>query len=206
MSPEPITAERTYQRLKQEIVAGDRKPGLQLNLQRLADQFSISVTPVRDAVHRMVGERLLEYHAGGGFQIPIPTPERLHDLYSLNDQLVRQSLRRPMSREALTALTDANPDVEDPVELARWVSTFFSFAASSSGNAEFVHSVANASDRLFFARLKEPIFLKAMVNETESLLSVAKTGSVSAIHRAIWEYHRRRLRRTTRIASAMLSP
>ncbi|WP_313802599.1 GntR family transcriptional regulator [Sphingobium sp.] len=205
MSPEPITAERTYQQLKQEIVAGGRKPGIQLNLQRLADRVGTSVTPVRDAVHRMVGERLLEVHPGGGFHLPIPTPAWLHDLYSWNDQVVRQALRRPLPEEAIVTLAELKPDSDEPGKLACWASTFFSLIAVHSGNAEFVHTIANVSDRLFFARLREPTFIKAMTSEIDSILSVAKSGSASAIRHAVWEYHRRRLRRVDRIAAALTS-
>ncbi|WIW89565.1 GntR family transcriptional regulator [Sphingobium sp. V4] len=205
MSPEPITAERTYQQLKQEIVVGDHKPGIQLNLQRLADRFGTSVTPVRDAVHRMVGERFLELHPGGGFHLPVPTAEWLHDLYEWNDQLVRQALRRPLPEEAIVTLAEFKVEHNDPRQLACWASTFFSLVAFHSCNAEFVHAIENVSDRLLLARLKEPALLKSMSGEAESMVAVAKDGSASAIRRAVWEYHRRRLRRTDRIAAALIS-
>jgi DNA-binding GntR family transcriptional regulator len=205
MSPEPVTAERIYHNLKQDIITGRHRPGTLLNLQRLADEFGISVSPVRDAIHRMVGERLIGAHPGGGFELPILTPETLRDLYSWNDQLLRYALR--------TSLPDVNPEgfeiaainVQTPDAMARLAAALFCRTAKASRNVELIEAVSNTSDRLYLARMKEPGLISSTGEELGNLATLARNGPVAAVRAAIREYHRRRLRRVSRIAAALLA-
>ena len=203
MSPEPVATERTYQSLKRDIVTGVHRPGVLLNLQRLADEFGTSVSPVRDALHRLVGDRLLELHPGGGFRCPIPTVEQLHDLYQWHDLLIRQALRSPLtgdqkSRIAALGISDGTPET-----LAQLASDLFRLLGSAARSVEFSHAIDSASDRLSIARMHEPDVMRHVVREIESILLVAVNGSLATIRHAVWEYHRRRLRRVPRIASAI---
>lgn len=52
--------EQAYAILRAQILDGRLAPGTLLNLRDLAAQLSISVTPVRDAVLRLVADRLIE--------------------------------------------------------------------------------------------------------------------------------------------------
>ena len=71
MSPEPITADRIYRRLKQDILDGILRPGAPLVVQALADHYGVSISPVRDSAHQLVGEQLLASNLGGGFVVPL---------------------------------------------------------------------------------------------------------------------------------------
>lgn len=203
-SPEPVTSERAYKALKQGITSGARKPGSILNLQPLADELGISVSPVRDAIHRLVGQGLIDLQPGGGFSVSVLMPTELHQLYEWNDQVVRLAVRAPLPEQELIALSDM--PFENPGELADAAAAFFAVAAASSRNQEFVRAVASTSERLSAARLAEPSCIKGMAEEIAKLITIARTSRVAAVRRAIREYHRRRLRRSSRIAAAILVP
>jgi DNA-binding GntR family transcriptional regulator len=203
MAPEPLVAERTYHRLKLDIVTGKHRLGASFHLQRLADEFGTSITPVRDAIHRMVGERLLEVLPGGGFQLPVHTAQELRELYSWHEQLIRQALHGNLTADALASVSADLLGEEDGQDISRLTSAFFAEAAAASGNREVILAVANASDRLSLARLREPLFLKAMDSELGNLIALARRGQGAAVRVAVREYHRRRLRRVERIALAM---
>ena len=203
MAPEPIAAERTYQSLKHDIVTGLHRPGALLILQKLADDFGTSVSPVRDALHRLVGERLLELYPGGGFRCPLPSAEALHQLYHWHDLLLRQALRNPLRGEhrerlALLSLGDGSANA-----LARMAAELFEILGAAAESREYAHAISSASDRLFLARMYEPEVMKNVARENESIMLVATNGSLATIRHAVWEYHRRRLRRVSRIASAI---
>lgn len=202
MAPEPLVAERTYHRLKLDIVAGKHRPGASFHLQRLADEFGTSITPVRDAIHRMVGERLLEMLPGGGFQLPIHSAQELRELYSWHEQLIRQALQGSVPAAVFAPVSATLPG-DDGDDISQSTTAFFAQAAEASGNREVIQAVANASDRLSLARLREPLFLKSMESELENLVTLARSGRSAAIRVAVREYHRRRLRRVERIALAM---
>lgn len=200
MAPEPLAAERTYQSLKRGIVAGEFRPGSSLNLQRLADEFGTSITPIRDAIHRMVGERLLGVLPGGGFQLPVLTSDELRNLYAWHDQLIRQALQGNLPEHVFADLPEETPGQDDAGALAALTTRVFGLAAEASGNSEVVNAVANASDRLAMVRVCEPLLLTAMTEELDRLLTLARSGRNSALRAAVREYHRRRLRRVERIA------
>jgi len=73
MAPEAVTSERVYAGLRRAVVGGRYPPGTTLNAQAIAEEFGTSIAPVRDAMHRLVGEGLIEAHHGGGFRFrPFP--------------------------------------------------------------------------------------------------------------------------------------
>jgi DNA-binding GntR family transcriptional regulator len=204
MSPEPITADRTYHRLKEDIVTGTVRPGTVLNLQRLSDEFGTSVSPVRDAIHRLLGEQLLELVPGGGFRLPMPTGNGLHQLYRWHDLLIRQAVRTPLGELQLANLSDLVIPEDASPRLTHIASEIFAVLATAAGNAEFVTAIASAGDRLYLARLHEPAVMKDVAREIRLIVDIAINGTAAAVRDAVWEYHRRRLRRVDKIVAAMI--
>jgi DNA-binding GntR family transcriptional regulator len=203
MAPEPLATERTYQSLRRGIIAGEYRPGSSFNLQRLSDEFGTSITPIRDAIHRMVGERLLGVLPGGGFHLPIPTAGELRDLYAWHDQLIRLALQANLSGDTFSGLPEKLPEHDGDNQIAAVASMLFGMVAAACGNGEIANAVANASDRLSLVRLREPLLLTAMAEELDRLISLARSGQGVALRMAVREYHRRRLRRVERIALMM---
>ena len=82
MTP-PGTFERVYLAIRQWLRDGLYPPGHRLEPAMLSDQLNASVTPVRDALHRLTGERLVEAPRHEGFRIPMMTETLLRHLYAL---------------------------------------------------------------------------------------------------------------------------
>lgn len=204
MSPEPITAERTYRKLKQDIVAGRHKPGSVLNLHRLADESGSSVSPVRDAMQRLVGERLLEQHAGGGFEIPHLTADGLRDLYEWHGQVVRLALKHAQPDDEIAdmraSIEELDPD--DSFSIAQRTGDLFLNAARGSSNSEYALAIEAIGDRLFAARLQESL-LKDRKEELLAVWNAFASGQNSTARDCIWAYHRRRIRRAPALLKAL---
>ena len=96
--------DRAYASLRGALLAGRYRPGDRIVLRLVADDLGISLTPVRDAVNRLIAERVLE-HGGlgqaGGAVVPMLTADQFAQLMT-----VRASLE-PTAAEAAAAQVSA---------------------------------------------------------------------------------------------------
>ena len=75
-------ADMAYNALVKAIVNQDFEPGMQLSIDGLAHQLSMSNTPIREALMRANGERLVQQKTNRGFVVaPLLTPKELHQLF-----------------------------------------------------------------------------------------------------------------------------
>src|SRR3954447_15976959 len=80
MTP-PGTFDRVYAAIKQRLREGVYRPGTRLEPALLSEELNASVTPVRDALHRLTGERMVEAPRHEGFRVPMMTETMLRHLY-----------------------------------------------------------------------------------------------------------------------------
>jgi len=183
MSPGP-TFERVYLELKRQLREGTRPPGAPLEPTAIGDELGTSFTPVRDALHRLVGEGLVENPLHNGFAVPRPTEQALRDLYSWNGDVVALLAAR-MSQSALAAAQDIG-DRED-------VGILFAALAEASGNREHVRAIAQLNDRLAPYRMLEPGFLPDMAEERVQIVRALSSPTPAKLGPIFRRYHRQRL-------------
>ena len=97
MSP-GATFERVYRTLKDQLGSGRFAAGEHLEPAALSQDLHASITPVRDALHRLVGEALVEAPRGDGFRMPLITEAGLRHLYRWNAALLNLAVRPAASR------------------------------------------------------------------------------------------------------------
>src|SRR5689334_5300531 len=106
MSP-PGTFDRVYAAIRQRLREGAYRPGERLEPTLLSDELNASVTPVRDALHRLTGEHLVEAPRHEGFRAPMITETMLRHLYAWHrDLLLLAVLKRQVSAIAEDIVTD----------------------------------------------------------------------------------------------------
>lgn len=88
--------------LRCAILEGRIPPGTELSIAVLAERFGISETPVEEAVHALIDERLVEQSSDFGFAVTQLTPSELREMY-----VVRETLE---SAALAAAVTLAGPD------------------------------------------------------------------------------------------------
>ena len=182
MSPAHVL-EPTYRRLKRALMEGLWPGGAKLEAMRLAEDFGVSMTPVRDSLNQLVGEGLVDLTPGEGFRVPPLTEQRLRDLLDVNSALLK------------TANT-ANwrlPTEDGPVfignEYADRLAAAFSLLATGSGNRVLADIVDRISERLHLLRSREPEVLPE-VNESLKQIEAGLNGSRTDRHLAVVRYHR----------------
>lgn len=202
MSPEAFTADRIHREIKRLIVAGTYMPGLPLTVQSLADEFGTSTSPVRDALNRLVGERLVEMQGGGGFALPAITCRSAYHLYSFHGELMRTIVK------VMARLDDLGPPpaclvnkTAQGLTLAHATGEFFALTAACSPNPEHLDAIIQMGERLAVFRLHEG-GIGRQGEELATLWNVTRSGNRNATRVAMWQYHRRRLLRAEDISSA----
>ena len=90
--PDP-TSERIYRVVKQQVLDGVFRPGERIEAAQLADLHNASITPVRAALHRLVGEQLVDARPSEGFHAPQVSEPSLRDLYDWNGQVLQIALQ-----------------------------------------------------------------------------------------------------------------
>ncbi|MFA4841629.1 MAG: GntR family transcriptional regulator [Agrococcus sp.] len=192
-----VTSERVYDALKARLLGGGVLPGERLEPKKLASLLASSVTPVRDALHRLAGEQIVEMRAAEGFQYPLVTEPGLRDLLGWNHALLRLAVRRWPA--GTPAPHETVPDGND-ADSAR---ALFGAIAARSGSAELMRQVEAASDRLAAARVAEHRVMPGIADELADLWTAIAGGEARPVARRVAAYHRRRLSRIPAIVEAI---
>jgi DNA-binding GntR family transcriptional regulator len=85
--------EKIYEQLKTGIFSGRLIPGERLAEERLAEEMGVSRTPVREALHKLEQDGLIEPMGGRGFCIPRDSREEIEDLFEIRTVLEGYTLR-----------------------------------------------------------------------------------------------------------------
>lgn len=201
MSPGP-TFERVYGALKERIRHRSFRPGEHIDPSALGEELSTSITPVRDALHRLVGERLVEAPRPEGFRAPLLTEIGLRHLYGWHLDVLLLALRSaPPSGQVETMCLENRSTA--PVALAAATEAAFLEIARRSANPEHAIMIGNIGDRLHAIRLIEPLLLEDVGIELGELIRLSSAGEVRALRRAIIRYHRRRNRVAAHLIEAL---
>src|SRR5690606_21815594 len=76
-----------YAQLRRALMDGLLSPGERLTIASVAEQFGTSITPVREAIFRLVSERALEMRAATSIHVPRLDPGQLREIQAIRIQL-----------------------------------------------------------------------------------------------------------------------
>lgn len=204
MSPEAVTADRIVHDLKHMLKHGELGIGIPLVVHTLANSFGVSITPVRDALNRLVGEQLVELQPGGGFAVPRVTRERAVSLYEWHADIIGAILKAEPDPDKLGPVPELlRIGPADARVVAALTVDLFDRLASSARNPERQRALVRVADRLHMLRLHEG-HLARQGAELQSLWQVLRSGDKRAIRLAVARYHRRRFAYAGQIAVAAM--
>jgi hypothetical protein len=187
--------ERVYRSIKTELLRGAYRPGETLEPRSLAEQHVASVTPIRDALHRLAGERLVDASPHEGFRVPLLTENGLRDLYVWQEQLALLALRQARSSQFVQPGQPASA-----VERTR---RFFISLAGLTPSAELQIATEQASDRLEPARHLEPDMLPDLDDELSALEQLLVASAWQELRPFLVRHRNRRLRLVPHLITAL---
>lgn len=97
-SGEGAAHDRVYRALRSEILYGVMGPGAVLTLRGTGARFGVSMTPVREALRRLVAEGALTLSASGRVATPELSPERIEELAAIRALLEPELAARALAR------------------------------------------------------------------------------------------------------------
>ena len=87
MAGSATRSEQTYQQLRELLLQGKMAAGERLVTRTLAEQFGVSLAPVREALNRLASEGLVEHVPGAGAFVRKPDRRELEELYVLREAI-----------------------------------------------------------------------------------------------------------------------
>lgn len=180
MNPAPVF-DRVYAGLKELLREGGMAPGTHLDPAQLAGKLVASITPVRDALHRLAGERLVDTGSDGFAVLTMSEPD-LRDLYDWNLQLLRLALQSSLSSQ-FHYQPSGNGAAADRIE------RFFTAIGAHSSNREHGIAIEGINDRLRRIRELESEVLPDIQEEFDAVVR----ADLRTLRTLIGTYHRRRL-------------
>lgn len=161
-NPHPETADRPlYAVLHDMAVTFQFLPGVRINEVELARKLSVSRTPLRETLQRLVSEGFLVVRPNKGFFCRELDPGEIYDLYEFRRAVEAFSVRMACERAAdedldeldrFLARTADAPDDENIEHVLYYDQNFHETIAKLSGNREVLRTLKNLNSRIYFVR------------------------------------------------------
>lgn len=131
--PSLAAHERIYRSLRGQIMAGELQPGEALTLRGLGRKHGVSMTPVREALRRLLAEGALSLSASGRVTTPDLSAERIEELAALRALIEPELAARALPRahlaliDRLAAINAANGDAAAHHDAVAYIRTNLEF-------------------------------------------------------------------------------
>lgn len=89
----PTAVDHAYTMIWRQLIKGERKPGERLTDTELASQLGLSRTPVRQALHRLAQQDLVQFDPRRGFSVRVFTVQDVHEIYDVRSALEALAVR-----------------------------------------------------------------------------------------------------------------
>lgn len=206
------TSENVHKTLREAILAHILPPGSRLAEEELASRFSMSRTPIREAILRLEAEGLAQRVAGRTALVTEIHPSEIIEIYEVRaviDALAAELAAQRITPPELSKLEWTNQQMrqagenEDFSTMAELNLEFHSELAGSSGNSFLLQTLRSVHDRV--RRFPGTTFSHgtrwlAAVEEHEAILEALRAGDPQASH----ELARQHMTRAREIRIAML--
>ena len=192
-------ADLAYERIRGYVLGGDVPPGARLGQVELAERFGISRTPVREALRRLTGEGLVDFHSNRGFRVAdlgLDAVLRRMEVRSLVEPGIARLAAQRRTKEDLLHLqeTIASQESSDDGISAHDASRDFHMAlARASGNDEFARVLnslwlVEVGRRLLARRTADPNWLHDDVSEHRGILTAVREKRATEAERLMAEH------------------
>ncbi|ACC73656.1 GntR family transcriptional regulator [Paraburkholderia phymatum] len=158
-------ADRVYYALREDIFDMHLLPGDRLTEGAIAERFSVSRTPAREALQRLQSDGLMQGYVRGGWEVVPIDNKRFDDLYEMRQMIETFAVRKLCDNEApppgLHPLLDTLDGVwkvgharriTDGRKLVELDEAFHHALIAAAGNEELTSTMQRVTDRIRVVR------------------------------------------------------
>jgi DNA-binding transcriptional ArsR family regulator len=177
--------------------------GTRLTATEIAHDLSLSPTPVREALSRLVGEGLVEDRRGQGFFVPRLTACDLADLYRLSLVYLGLAFEARLAEDRVVPGLAAQPPSEGVAAVILSERLFRDWVSTTTRVVAGAHR--RVQDQLAFARRFEPLLMPDLGAEVMRLIDLADRRQGPQLLASLEAFHARRIDASPRLASLLES-
>lgn len=150
-----------YSVIRDMAISFEFKPGERINEVKLAKQLGVSRTPLREAMQKLVSEKLLRWERNKGFFCHMLNENEVFSLYEfrriIEEQAAYLSVKRATDEEILSVQALAQdyfnlPESIRKEELISYDEKIHEQLVGLSGNQELLESLRQINQRIYFIR------------------------------------------------------
>jgi DNA-binding GntR family transcriptional regulator len=192
-------ADLAYGRIRGYVLGGEVAPGERLGQVELAERFGISRTPVREALRRLAGEGLVDFHSNRGFRVAdlgLDHVLRRMEVRSIVEPGIARLAAERRTQEDLQRLEAAiarEEDARDGIAAHDASRDFHMALARASGNDELARVLnslwlVEVGRRLLSRRTADPNWLHDDVSEHREILTAVSESRAADAERLMAEH------------------
>jgi len=211
-SSRTATGERVYHAVKAHAIAYEFPQGDRIALEPIARRFGVGVVSIREALERLVAEKLVVKGRRKGYYAIRLSAESIEGYYELSRLLLTHELKaggaelrnRPRQFERIAVVLHrlTRTPAPGPRSLARYTGEVFACMAGLGGKPHVVDSIERANDHLHFVRTLECEFIVTVRSELVQLCELLMNDNRRELSRLIDDYHESRIALLPRLFKA----
>lgn len=190
-------ADQIYHRIKNAILKGEFSPGEKLIIRQLAERFSTSIIPVREALKRLESDHLITVVPHTGAHVKEIDLAELRELYPLRGILEGYAVRLAAERigtseiaalQALIEEMDTAIEASDFVLMGELNIRFHMRLYKASGNQALIRLIEDMLQKTYLARLVfrfNPKRARKSNREHRQILDALTNGKVKQAEKLI---------------------
>lgn len=194
----PPAHEVIYRRLRDMVLFGDLAPGDPVTIQGLSQNLEAGITPVREAIRRLIAEGALEFQGNRRVCVPGTTAEHIDEFVAARQWLDTQMVRRATQKANADDLQDM-ARIDKALDLAISCNDIRAYLER---NFQFHQKIYELSDTPILAGMAEGLWLRFgpmlrvvcarigaldLPDRHKEILQSMQAGDEDAAAQAIWE-------------------
>jgi DNA-binding GntR family transcriptional regulator len=190
----PNLGDKVYEAIRDQIVTCEFAPGSQLGVADLSRQLGVSLTPVRDAINRLMAERLVEDVPRRGYFVARLDPEGITDLLGARRLIELAAVEEGIDRIEPGQLDDMRRLAAEMEQLVDRDGRYVDYAEFSKRDSQFHLLLVGSAGNRHLVEIYRGLSVHVHIHRTNLVAQAgySRGAATAREHRSILESFERR--------------